>query len=97
MNAVGNTPITIKSKTSNTVYNGVRWFGLLNSLDLSQMYVIKVDCDCEITLEGTPVNADALPITIFYGYNYIAFPFDETMSINDAFTGCFWRQGVFQK
>jgi len=56
-------------------------------LDVTQMYKISVSAACEITLEGTPVNPAAYPITIHNGANWIGFPLSESVSLSNTFTG----------
>ncbi len=82
----GANSIIIKSKSNGiTTYNGSHWRGQLNSLDVAQMYKIKVDTDCEITLEGSLIDPSEHSITICYGNNWIGFPLSEDISLNDAF------------
>ena len=86
LEATGNTSITIQSKNDGlTTYNGTRWRGTLNVLDVTQMYMVTVESDCEIVLEGMPVNPSEHPITIHNGANWIAFPLSESMTLTDAF------------
>ena len=83
----GATPV-IKSKgNGQTSFNGAIWVGALKTLDLSQMYEIKVANACTVTLEGIPVNPADHPATIKNGVNWIAYPLDETMSVATAFAG----------
>ena len=92
------TNILIKSKTQNTVYNPVtnQWRGTLNTLDLTQMYLISVCTNCEIILTGTPINPTEHPITIQNGFNWIEFPLSENMSISNAFEGIVVHGDVIQ-
>ncbi|MBP5797040.1 MAG: hypothetical protein J6W26_02055, partial [Bacteroidales bacterium] len=77
---------TIKSKgKGQTAYNGTIWTGALKSIDLSQMYEIKVANDCEVMLEGVPVNPADHPVTIKSGANWIAYPLSTDMSVANAF------------
>ena len=87
--ALPGTAITVKSRTQNTAYNPNthRWMGTLNTLDVTQMYMIYVSSGCEITLEGTPINPTEHPVTINNGSNWIAFPLGESMTVSDAFAG----------
>ena len=86
--ATGNAPITIQSKDNGlTTYNGTRWRGTLNTLDVNQMYMVTVDAACEITLEGMPINPEEHPITIHNGANWIAFPLAQSMALSNAFAG----------
>ena len=86
--ALPETAIKIKGKDNNTAYNPNthRWNGTL-TWDLSQMYKIQTAADCEITLQGLPINPAELPITIVSGANWIAFPLNESMSLTTAFAG----------
>lgn len=86
--ALGSTNITISSQNNgSTTYNGTIWRGTLNSLDVTQMYKIKTAADCEIVLTGTPFNPTEHPVTIHNGVNWIGFPLNVGMSLNDAFSG----------
>jgi len=86
--AVPGTSITIKSQSNgSTSYNGSTWRGALTTLDVSQMYMISVGADCEITLTGIPINPAEHPVTISHGVNWIAFPFNQSMTLSEAFAG----------
>ena len=87
--AAPGTAITIQSQTNNTTYNpsNNRWAGRLTSLDLSQMYILIVENDCELTLEGMPINPADHPVTIANGSNWIAYPLNQEMTLTDAFAG----------
>ena len=87
--ATGNTTITIQGQTQNATYNpnNGRWTGQLRTLDLSQMYMIKLAAACEITLEGMLVDPSMHPVTIAPGANYIAYPFNTSMTVTNAFAG----------
>ena len=78
----------IKSKgNGQTSYNGAVWVGALKTLDLSQMYEIKVANACTINLEGVRTNPADHPATIKNGVNWIAYPLDEEMTVSAAFEG----------
>ena len=82
------TNIVIKSKDGgSTTYNGTHWRGTLDSLDITQMYMLTVPDSCEITLVGAPIVPAEHPITIKNGVNWIAYPLTESMSLTDAFAG----------
>ena len=92
----GVSPIVIYSESGSTTYNGSRWRGSLTSLDLSQMFVIQVPASqgaCELVLTGEPVDPAEHPITINpasgsdHGYTWFGYPFDESMTIANAFAG----------
>ena len=87
-NASATNSIIIKSQRSGqTTYNGTRWRGALNTLDVAYMYQITVPESCEITLEGMPIDPVQHPVTIKNGPNWIGFPFSISMTPTDAFAG----------
>ena len=83
-----NSTITIKSATQNIVYSRGRWNGTLD-WDVANMYIIIVPAECEITLEGMPLNPEEHPITIAGDGNptWIGFPFSSSMTVTAAFDG----------
>ena len=76
--------IQISSQTANMRYNGSRWTGSI-VFDVTRMYRIRVDTDCEITLEGTLVRDQA--VTIKNGANWIGYPLTTSQSVADVFSG----------
>ena len=87
LQATGGTNIVIQAKNGSTTWNGRRWLGTVSGFSVTQMYKIQVPADCEIAIEGMPLNPAELPITISNGANWIGFPFSESMSLADAFAG----------
>ena len=86
----GMNALVVKSKVNGqSAYNPTaqRWIGSLTTLDLSQMYMVKVPADGEISMEGMPIDPADHPATIAPGANWIAFPLSESMSITEAFAG----------
>ena len=75
--------------TQSTTYipTSDQWRGTLDSLNVTWMYMISVSTDCEITLTGIHINPAEHPVTIHNGSNWIGFPLDECMPINDVFAG----------
>ena len=86
--ALPGTVITIKQQNGTTSYDPARnrWIGNI-TWDLSQMYEIKITASCEITLEGARISPSEHTVTIKSGNNWIAFPFDTSMSVTNAFAG----------
>ena len=86
LEAVASGTITITSQRNGvTIYNGTRWRGALNTLDVSQGYKITVAAECEIALEGILVDPAEHPVTINSDANWIGFPLREEMTIAEAF------------
>ena len=86
--ALPGTVITIKQQNGTTNYDPARhrWTGNI-TWDLSQMYEIKITASCEITLEGARISPSEHTVTIKSGNNWMAFPFDTSMSVTNAFAG----------
>jgi hypothetical protein len=86
--AAPSTTIKIIGQSNYTTYNpnNHRWSGTL-SWDLSKMYKIQVTTDCEISLEGTPIDPADHTVTIVSGNNYLGFPFSQNMTLTNAFAG----------
>lgn len=86
--ALPGTQITIYSQSDgNTTYNGSTWRGQLTTMNVSQMYMVNVTASCEITLTGAPVNPTEHPVTMHSGFNWIAFPLSQSMTLTNAFAG----------
>jgi hypothetical protein len=63
------------------------WYGSLDEVPMTNetMYMVQVAADCTVTLTGELADPAAHPITINPGWNWIGFPCNQTMSIEDAF------------
>ena len=86
--SAANRSIRITSQNSGYCQNfGNNWNGQLRTLDVAQMYMITVPEACEITLEGMPVDPAEHPVNIVVGSNWIGFPLQEGMTLNNAFAG----------
>ena len=85
--ALPGTNITIQSQTQKATYNGSRWTGRLTSIDVANMYKIKVTAACELTLQGEKVNPAELPLTIIPGVNWIAYELEEANAPETVFAG----------
>ena len=88
--AAPGTQIVIKSKDNQqATYNPTAniWVGQLNTLDLTQMYRVKVTTACQAELVGFPIDLASMPITIKKGANWICFPVNATMTLQNAFAG----------
>ena len=86
--ALPNSVIKISAQNGNTQYNpnNHRWSGNV-SWGVTNMYIVTVGSDCEITLEGMAVDPSANPITIKSGKNWIGFPLSQQMTVTNAFAG----------
>ncbi len=88
--SLGNNATLIKNSRINTEYDEEwGWFGDLDEEGMTneEMYKIFVIAPCTVTVEGTPANPENHPITINQGWNWIGFPSDVAISLEDAFAG----------
>ena len=83
----GKTNIMIKSKDHNTFYNGTRWVGTLSTLDVTQMYMIQSNSNGYLVLSGNAIDPAGFEVTIEPGVNWIVYPLNESMTLNQAFAG----------
>ena len=83
----GASPVIKSKNNGQTTYNGAVWVGGLKSIDLSQMYEIKVANACTVTLEGALVNPEDHPVTLKNGANWIAYPLTEIQTVTNVFSG----------
>jgi len=63
------------------------WRGRLTTLDVAQMYMVKVGAACTLSLTGLPIDPSSHPINIKPGYNWIGMPLDASISTSSAFAG----------
>ena len=59
--------------------------GELEEMTNDQMYMVKVDEDIVVTLEGMPSDPADYTITIYPGWTWIGFPSAEAIAVEDAF------------
>ena len=89
--ATPNEDITIKSASANVMYTkrSHSWRPTPANFvwDVAMKYDIIVASDCEITLEGMPINPSEHTITILGNgaTTWIGFPLSESMSVEEAF------------
>ena len=77
--------IIVKSRVASTKYQRGRWAGNLSELNMAEMYKIDVPTDCEISLEGMPIDPTTLSVTITPGANWIAYPYTVEMTLPEFF------------
>jgi hypothetical protein len=88
--SLGENGIMIKNSRINTEYDAEwGWFGDLDDEGIvnEQMYKIQVSAPCTVTVEGTPANPEEHAITVNHGWNWIGFPSQTAISLEDAFVG----------
>ena len=85
--AGNSTTITIKSRNQNVKYQRGRWSGQLATLNMANMYTVIVSEACEITFEDTPIDPSTLSVDMINGANWIAFPYETSMTVTNFFAG----------
>lgn len=78
----------IKSQTQYTSYiQDYGWYGSLTEANNEQMYVINMSRSHELTMTGNKVNPAEHPITLHHEWNWIGYPVNQNISVNNAFSG----------
>ncbi len=73
----------MKSQTSFSEYsNG--WFGSLNNLNNTSMYIYRADVPDTLRMQGTPIAPAATPIPVMAGWNWIGYVPNYALPINTA-------------
>ena len=87
--ALGENASQISSAELFTENDGGDWWGDLDEEGVTneQMYMILVENACTITLQGNTANTANHAITINPGWNWIGFPCDHEMTIEEALGG----------
>ena len=86
--ALGEHGLKISAMDDYTTYEDGEWgaMGDLEELTNGQMYMVLVDEDIEVTLEGIPSNPIDYTITILpNNWTWIGFPSAEAIAVEDAF------------
>ena len=86
--ALGEHGLKISAMDDYTTYEDGKWgaMGDLEELTNGQMYMVLVDEDIEVTLEGIPSNPIDYTITILpNNWTWIGFPSAEAIAVEDAF------------
>ena len=86
--ALGNNGTSIISQNgSNTYLSGLGWDGDISDIDLAKMYKINVEGSIEVTFNAPAADPAQHPITLNKGINWIGYPLQESMDINEALAG----------
>ena len=84
--SLGENGLAIVSSLSTTEYDDGEWFGDLDSEGMTneETYMVLTSANTTIQLQGNPANPANHPKTINPGWNWIGFPCDYEMSLEDA-------------
>lgn len=83
--ALGGNASMIKSRNDGflTYYDNA-WYGTLTMLHNSEMYMIDMDSDQDITIEGHMADVAQNPVTLNPGWNWIGYPSNKVQSVGFA-------------
>jgi hypothetical protein len=83
-NALGSNASMIKSRTEGFVSYYGGWYGTLNMLTNTEMYMINMNSAQEVAISGPLASLAGNPITLNQGWNWIGYPINMSQEINAA-------------
>lgn len=83
-NALGSNASMIKSRTEGFVSYYGGWYGTLNMLTNTEMYMINMNSAQEVAISGPLASLAGNPITLNQGWNWIGYPTNMSQEINAA-------------
>lgn len=83
-NALGSNASMIKSRTEGFVTYYGDWYGTLNMLTNTEMYMINMNSMQNISIVGPLTSLSGNPITLNQGWNWIGYPTNMSQEINAA-------------
>ena len=90
-NSIGSAGVRIQGRNGTIdqfEYQGSSyWYGSLTSIENEQMYKIRTNAACNAVMVGQSVLPANHPININGGWNWIGFPCNQSVSVNDAMSG----------
>ena len=90
-NSIGSAGVRIQGRNGTIdqfEYQGSSyWYGSLTSIENEQMYKIRTNATCNAVMVGNMALPANHPITINGGWNWIGFPCNQSVSVNDAMSG----------
>ena len=90
-NSIGSSGVRIQGRNGTIdqfEYQGSSyWYGSLSSIENEQMYKIRTNAACNAVMVGHAASPANHPININGGWNWIGFPCNQSVSVNDALSG----------
>ncbi len=90
-NSLGTSGIRIQGKNNSVDYFEYQgtgyWYGSLNTLTNEQMYMIRTSAACDAVIVGDAALPSNHPITINGGWNWIGYPYSQSVSVDAAMAG----------
>ena len=85
--SLGDYGLHIKNQNSFVTNHNGTWYGSLTSVDVEQMYIIRVSEDFTLVLNGLVVNPENYHITLTKNWKWIGYPVSVEMPVAEAFSG----------
>ena len=85
--SLGDYGLHIKNQNSFVTNHNGAWYGSLTSVDVEQMYIIRVSEDFTLVLNGLVVNPENYHITLTKNWKWIGYPVSVEMSVAEALSG----------
>ena len=97
--SLGNNAIVIKSQTEFTKYyeEYEMWSGSLETIDNDNLYKINMQNEHTIMMTGVLTDVANFSKTLMPGWNWISYPLDEEMNLNEIDFGFTPKQGDYIK
>ena len=84
---------TVKSQSGGSVVWAGDWFGPLASMNNVEMYAVQTIEPTTLKVKGHRVNPSQTPVTLKYGWNWVAYNGQQTVDLTDALAGMAPRDG----
>ena len=85
--SLGDYGLHIKNQNSFVTNHNGAWYGSLTSVDVEQMYIIRVSEDFTLVLNGLVVNPENYHISLTKNWKWIGYPVSVEMPVAEAFSG----------
>ena len=85
--SLGEYGLHIKNQNSFVTNYSGSWYGSLNSVNVEQMYMIRVSEDFTLVLNGLVVDPQHYPITLSKNWEWIGYPVNVEMPLAEALSG----------
>ena len=85
--SLGDYGLHIKNQNSFVTNHNGTWYGSLTSVDVEQMYIIRVSEDFTLVLNGLVVNPENYQISLTKNWKWIGYPVSVEMPVAEALSG----------
>ena len=77
--------------------DGYGWYGSLVSINNESTYQVRTNAACSVELMGSAANPESHPITLNSGWNWVGYPMNASMGVEDALSGIAPQNGDMLK